>query len=177
MKKLYFFFIPVLIILGWIVYQTCDRNPLKKASIKYDKAHVKPLRDFTSYKNLDEFKKVGEIADPQVTFLECWEGEAGDFRKVQIKLQNGRTVEYVNSDGWIKFLERSEPLAITLTNLIKILEHFSKIKSHRYGVTLNMGEGNRILMLFGYPYANDAGLLTLIDVRIKQNLSLTKKWT
>jgi hypothetical protein len=164
MKKLYFFLIPVLIILGLIIYQTCDGKNPKKASIRYDKAHVEKLRDFTGYKNLDKFKKVGEIADPQVAFLECWEGEAGDFRKVQLKLPNGRTVAYENSDGWIKFLERSEPLAITLADLIKIPEHSSKIQSHSYGVTLDMGEENRILILFGYPYANDAGLLTLIYV-------------
>jgi hypothetical protein len=164
MKKLYFFLTPVLIILGFVLYQTCDGKIFKKASIKYDQAHVEKLRDFTGYKQLDAFKKVGEIADHQVTFLECWEGEAGDFRKVQIKLQNGHTMEYDNSDGWIKFTEPSEPLAITLADMIKLPENSNKIRPNRYGVTLDMGNGNYILMLFGYPYANDAGLLTLIYV-------------
>lgn len=164
MKKLYFFLLPVLTIVGLVMYKNCHGKTLKKRTLTYDKAHVEKLRDFTGYKNLDEFKKVGEIEHLQVTFLECWEGEAGDFRKVQIKLQNGRIVEYDNSDGWIKFTEPSEPLAITLADIVKIPEDSSKIQAHRYGITLDMGKGNWILMLFGYPYANDAGLLTLIDV-------------
>jgi hypothetical protein len=163
MKKLYFL-LPVLIILGLIVYQTCHGKTLKKRTLTYDKAHVEKLRDFTDYKHLDEFNKVGEIESPPITFLECWEGEAGDFRKVQIKLQNGRTVVYENRDGWIKFTEPSEPLAITLADIVKIPENSSKIQAHRYGITLDMGKGKWILMLFGYPYANDAGLLTLITV-------------
>lgn len=165
MKKLYFLLIPVLIILGLILYQTYDGEILQKAFIQYDKTHVASLRHFKGYRQLDAFKKVGQIESPQVTFLECWEDEAGDFRKVQLTLRNGDIVEYDNRDGWIKFTEPSEPLAIRLAELIKIPENSSKIHPHRYGVTLDMGKGNHILMLFGYPYANDAGLLTLIEVR------------
>jgi len=135
---------------------------VKQVPIAYHKAYVEKLMGFEKYENLT-FKKIGEIQDPQVILLNCWENEGGDFRKVKIRLKNDAIVEYDNRGGWIKFLERSEPLSITLADYLKVPEHSQKIHKHLHGVTLDMQGEDKILILFG-SLGGSLGLLTLIYI-------------
>lgn len=148
-----------------VCYKQCSGKPIKQIPFSYDKNYVEPLNGFTGYNNLEELKEIGKIRDPQVAFLECWEDEGGDFRRIRIKLKNKKVVEYDNRDGWLEIFKKAKYGSGAIADFLKTPANSSKIKMHPYGITLDMGKGDQILMLFGYQYATDpARLLTLIYI-------------
>lgn len=171
----YAFIIFASIIIGLVVYKSCKSDTNQPIPIIYDNAYVEPLYGFSEadkerFKNKEVvFKKVGEIKNPSIDFYSCfgggWETDPEGFRRIKVKLKAGRIVEYDNNEVWVKIFEKGEYLDGSIADSLKIPANSTKIKLHPYGITLDMGEGDQILMLFGMKYNTDpAGLLTLIYV-------------
>jgi hypothetical protein len=170
----YAFIIFVSTIVGLIVHKKCNSETSKSIPITYDKAYVEPLYGFDEtderfVKKEVVFKKVAEMESQPVDFYNCfgggWDGDPGDFRRIKVKLTRGHVVEYDNSPGWLEIFKKEEYSSGSIADFLKTPAKSSKIKMHPYGITLDMGKGDQILMLFGYQYGTDpARLLTLIYI-------------
>jgi len=110
-----------------------------------------------------EFEKIGAIDDPPAEVYHAilcdstsTSGDArlGDFSQLYLHFPSDLLISFENFDGgWVG-----------PTDQIKLPHKPKKVKKHRYGITLDVGGGNRILILTGARYTSDLGLLTLIFV-------------
>jgi hypothetical protein len=176
-KYRYLLIIVSSIIIGLVLYRNCSGKINKPFPITYDKQYVKELRKVNENSSFWKecgflLKKVDELEDSLSEVYNVtgengigWNREPGDFVRIKLKLRNRRTMQFDHLGGWIKVLEKSEYFDRSIADSLKIPANSTKIKLHPYGVTLDMGEGDQILMLFGIKYNTDpAALLTLIYV-------------
>lgn len=162
-----------------LCYKQCDGKSVKQIPISYDKNDISPLDDFKNYEESISFKehgmilkKVDRLGDSLAEAYNLtgengigWDDEGGEVKRIKIKLKSGRTVVYDNDNGgWLEIFKK-EDYSLPIADRIKIPEQSQKIQKHPYGITLDMDNGDQILMLFGYQYSTDpARLLTLIYI-------------
>lgn len=121
------------------------------------KETVEKLADLEEYDVV--FQKIDQpdsATAPWVTLYNCsgWKNtEPGDFTKIQIELENKSIVEFTNRDAWVRIKDR-----------VKVPVNSLKIKKAEHFISLDMGLGQHILILLGYGYASNPGLLTIIHV-------------
>jgi len=161
-KYKYTLIIAALAIICFVVYKNCYSNIQEPISITYNKAQIEQLTGFEKHKkDFKErnivLKKVDEIKSLSAELYNCfgggWETDPGDFRRLKIRLKKGHIIEYDNINGWIKFLERSEPLSVVMSQLVKAPIQSKKIHKHLYGITIDMKGEDKIL-----------GLLTKVEI-------------
>lgn len=135
--------------------------------------------DFPSIENHDEsaypFKAMdtqfidlnGDSKLDKITLfrIEDW-ADPGDFQKIEIELNGETPYEYRNYGGWISFEQASLPTGITA---------FNKIRSENI-LLLQAQPETKLIVLFGWPYASDPGLVTIIDPKNKTIL-FNKNWS
>jgi len=101
--------------------------------------------------------------------LKGWENDPGDYRQIQITMDNGYSWTETNFDGWVRFDNN-----YFIPDSIKQLNQLETDL-----LLLTEFEGTKILGLFGWVYASKSGLLTIIDfstnqprIMINKNLDL-----
>lgn len=133
-----------------------DFASFSDVSLNYEKAVGKRLklnvvsrfvRDFDQHFGVDTitFEKIVDWNDP------------GDFHKVQVILRNHSPLSVFNSTGWVKLVGSTEQ---------KLDEVESEnIHIDNELVTAEITEGEYLIFLFGYIYANDPGYLSIISIK------------
>jgi hypothetical protein len=149
-KHRYLFIIISTIAIGIILYKNCKGKIQKPIPIAYDKQYVSELekiKENHSYWKKHGFvlKKVDELEDSLAEVYQItgengigWNEEPGDFVRINIKLHNGRIVQFDSLGGWSSIFEESD-----------WIPNSPKVRIHPYGVTLDMGKGDQILILIG----------------------------
>jgi hypothetical protein len=79
--------------------------------------------------------------------------DPGDVLKIEI-INNNRTTAYSNADGWVKF-DRNYPVS-------KELKEINELKSDKIIMVTN--DKYSLLVLFGWVYASEPGLCTIINL-------------
>ena len=74
-------------------------------------------------------------------------GDPGDFHRIKIELSNGKALDEINVNGWIK-KRRGFP-------------QINEIESDY--VTIGLFRGKSIVICNGYNYASDPGLISMWD--------------
>jgi hypothetical protein len=90
--------------------------------------------------------------------LDRW-NDPGDFHRVRIEFKD-TCYHFYNSSGWV---EINHSFA---DEYIRDLTSINKIKSDY--VILNENNNNLLLFVFGYVYASSPGLLTIINLSMKE---------
>jgi hypothetical protein len=82
--------------------------------------------------------------------------DPGDFHKIQIKVTNGKTIETIFQDAWVRF-NNNYKLPDKVINQNKIDSDYLLID--------DLGRKENLVFLFGYVYSSDpAGTLTIYEV-------------
>lgn len=161
-KYNYFLIIISTIVMGLVLYKNCSGKVKKTISITYDKKYVEELRKVNENSAFWKecgflLKKVDELEDSLAEVYNVtgengigWNEEPGDFVRINIKLRNGRIIQLDGLEGWLSIFEKSD-----------WIPNSPKIKKHPYGITLDMGKGDQILILIG---ASPSDFLTLIYI-------------
>jgi len=90
--------------------------------------------------------------------LKGWENDPGDFQQIQITTDNGTIWTETNFDGWVRFDNN-----YYVPDSVKRLNQLDTDL-----LLLTDFENTKILGLFGWVYASESGLLTIIDFNTKQ---------
>lgn len=112
--------------------------------------------DFTFYTiasfqfDLNNNKKADTI---KLKRLKGWENDPGDFHQIQITTDNGYSWSETNFSGWVRFDNN-----YYVPDSIKRLNQLDTDL-----LLLTDFESSKILGLFGWVYASQSGLLTMID--------------
>ena len=116
--------------------------------------------------DLNNNKKVDTI---NLKRLKGWENDPGDFHQIQITTDNGFSWTETNFDGWVRFDNN-----YYIPDSVKRLNQLDTDL-----LLLTDFEDTKILGLFGWVYASESGLLTIIDfstdqprIMINKNLDL-----
>ncbi len=162
-KYRYLFIVISTIAIGVVSYRNCSGKIKKSILITYDKQYVQELskveENHPYWKKYGfVLKKVDELEDLLAEVYQItgengigWsESSPGDFVRINIKLRNGRIVQFDSLGGWLSNFEESD-----------WIPNSPKIKKHPYGITLDMGKGDKILILIG---ATPDVYLTLIYI-------------
>lgn len=124
--------------------------------VNIDSLFIKKIVENKTYNNLDVSFFVldkmtldinGNGKKDDIVFENCvgWEeSEPGDFRQLQISLDDKSIVIFKNFGGWIK-----------------VPENLNKFSDNNYFIPVNMGFKNPVLVFFSYSYASESGYLTL----------------
>ncbi len=164
--------------IGLTHYEECSGKIRKPIPITYDKGYVKKLleveEDSPCWKERGVvLKEVTDLRDSLCSMYHIsgeegigWNDEPGDFVRIAIKLKNGETVVYDNICGWVEILRQTKDYySRVVINTLKLPAQSEKIGTCPYGIKLDVGKTDKILMLFGPNYASDvSGLLTLIYI-------------
>lgn len=101
--------------------------------------------------------------------LKGWENDPGDFQQIQITMDNGFSWTETNFNGWVRFNSN-----YYVPDSIKRLNQLDTDL-----LLLTDFENTKILGLFGWVYASESGLLTIIDfstnhprIMINKNLDI-----
>ncbi len=101
--------------------------------------------------------------------LKGWENDPGDFHQIQIKTDNSLAWTETNFDGWVRF-DNNYHIPDSVKRLNQLDTDLLLITDF---------EDTKILCLFGWVYASESGLLTIIDfssdqprIMINKNLDL-----
>lgn len=90
--------------------------------------------------------------------LKGWENDPGDFQQIEIITDNGLSWTATNFDGWVRFDNN-----YYVPDSVKRLNQLDTDL-----LLLTDFENTKILGLFGWVYAIESGLLTIIDFSTKQ---------
>ena len=85
--------------------------------------------------------------------LRGFENDPGDFRQIEIKMDNGDCWTKINFDGWVRFDNNN-----IIPDLIK---NQNQLKTDKFLLT-DFGS-TKIIGLFSWVYASQPGLLTIIE--------------
>ena len=109
----------------------------------------------------------GDGKEDQIELLAIsnW-SDPGDFHKIRIKLFDQEPIEFSNYSGWVTFNQNySVPQEISSLN---------QLKSENI-LLFDWTPGSRLIMIFGWVYANEPGLRTIIDPGT-QKILFNKDW-
>ena len=122
----------------------------------YSNEYLDSLAVASKYEILEEVNIYEEADSLKIVFMQIvnW-NDPGDFVKIQIKNSEDDVIfEQVNIDGWMKCVSYYKlPESINLIN---------QISSDKALVVSN--QTGKQLVLFGYTYASQPGLMTIIDL-------------
>lgn len=126
--------------------------------------------DFKYYKVKDFLFDLNENqkADSIILYrLVGWENDPGDFQQIKIKMDNGFEWNETNFNGWVRFDHNYRvPNSVKEKNQIDT----DLLLCTDFGET-------KILGLFGWAYASQPGLLTIIEFSTnKPRVMLNKNW-
>lgn len=97
--------------------------------------------------------------------IENW-GDPGNFQKIKVELYGEEPYEFSNYGGWVTFNENysiSEEIAAK-----------SQLDSKNI-LLLNATPNSKLILLFGWVYANDPGLVTIIELN-NGTILFNKEW-
>lgn len=90
--------------------------------------------------------------------------DPGDFHRIRIKKGNGKEVQFFNAFGWVVIgnYETQHVDGFSSNNLL----------NSKYVILQNAGDGNLLLFAFGYVYASQPGILSIINLSNKNEPKL-----
>lgn len=97
--------------------------------------------------------------------IENW-GDPGNFQKIRVELSGEEPYEFSNYSGWVTFNENysiSEDIAAN-----------NQLESNNI-LLLNATPNSKLILLFGWVYASDPGLVTIIDPT-NRTILFNKPW-
>ena len=101
-----------------------------------------------------------------ILVIKNW-SDPGDFHKIRITVAGMEPKEYINHSGWVSF-NNNYPIAEQL-KAQNLLDSKNILLSR-------VSPSTRVLMLFGWVYASQPGLLTIINAR-NQSVLFNKEWS
>ena len=126
-----------------------EQEVMEKYNIKLDFSIIEIIEFDINGKGLK-----GKII---VEKIEDW-NDPGDFHKIRIE-KNDTCYTFFNSSGWIKSCS-------SIFNYVPDFLTYNKINSDY--VFLCENNGDLLLFIFGYIYASNPGLLTIVNLSLKE---------
>lgn len=105
--------------------------------------------------------------DDKITLfiIENW-GDPGNFQKIRVELTGEEPYEFSNYGGWVTFNDNysiSEEIAA-----------INQLESQNI-LLLNATQNAKLIVLFGWMYASEPGLITIIDP-LERRILFNKQW-
>ncbi|MEL7146068.1 MAG: hypothetical protein AAFO69_06845 [Bacteroidota bacterium] len=126
-----------------------------------EKSH--PFRIDTSY-SID--LNGDDVRDQVILYgIEHWE-DPGEFQKIRIEMSGKAPYDLLNYDGWVSF-NSNYPVS---KKIAKQNELDSQIL-----LVIEVAPGKKVVIVFGWVYASEPGLVTIIDPE-NQSILFNKGW-
>jgi hypothetical protein len=177
MKKIYKYVLMLILpiaLVSIVIHYCKNRHAIP---FTYDAKNVDKLHKLSAESPYEKehgivLKKVDDLEDDLVAVYNFtgengigWNNDPGDFCRIKIKLPNGKIDSY-DSGEWLNIFKQIEdciyrPIAETLV----YPKESTKVKLRPYGITLDLQNGDKILILISYGYSSDpSALFTLIYI-------------
>ncbi|WP_258097891.1 hypothetical protein [Marinoscillum pacificum] len=105
--------------------------------------------------------------DDKITLfiIENW-GDPGNFQKIRVELSGEEPYEFSNYGGWVTF---NDNYSISEEIVAK-----NQLESQNI-LLLNATPNSKLIVLFGWVYASEPGLVTIIDP-LERRILFNKQW-